>query len=84
MYEAEDMLADAEDWLSVNGQKLRKGSVAAAIANAKVIQDSHHNKNTQTQWASLIKISKQVLEPLGFYEVLSWNNKEIQDRCVSG
>lgn len=73
---AEDILKDNEDFIIRNNKKLRKGSITAAIQNVKQLV-KQPKKTEGPYWDELVKISKEVLEPLGFYQVLSWNDEEI-------
>ena len=72
----EDILSDSASYKD----GIRKGSVAAAIANAKqLLKTKPINWNSESG-IMLKKLSKQALEPLGLYEVLVWKNQEINSQ----
>lgn len=73
-----DVLGEEQNYLTTEtGVKLRKGSVAAAIANAKVLISNVPVKLEGPNWEELKKLSQSVLKPLGFYEVLRWKHIDL-------
>ena len=66
---AQDVLPDGEDFTVVNGHTLRKGSVAAFLANARVLEDANTSaadrQAAEQDFASLIP----TLDALGLFDV---------------
>ena len=76
---AEDILGDGQNYLTTEaGAKLRKGSITAAIANAKILTSENPVKLEGPNWEELKKISQSVLKPMDFYEIFSWKNSDIR------
>ena len=71
----EDVLRENENYAEFNGAKVRKGTIAAAIANAKLYLEDHNNVGALQQLMRL----KGDLKKVGLYDVLSWKDKELRD-----
>ena len=69
MTTAEDILPKEVNYVEVDGKSLRKGSVTAALKNIETMQKNGVDFNSE-EGQELIKISNEVLEPLGFYKHL--------------
>ena len=70
----EDVLKENESYAEFNGSKIRKGTIAAAIANAKLYLEDRNNKEALKQLMGL----KNDLIKVGIYEVLSWKDEELR------
>ena len=77
MAKAEDILPANTDHLEIDGKLLRKGSISAALKNVETLQ-KRGMEFESVEGKDLLKISKEVLLPLGFYEHLSWKNPKVQ------
>ncbi len=66
---AQDVLPDGEDFTTINGRALRKGSVAAFLANARILEDAGTSpadrQAAEDDFASLIP----TLDALGLFDV---------------
>ena len=77
MTTAEEIFPSGGDWLQRQGKQLRKGSITAAIQNVKTLRKQGINFDSSAG-KDLLEISRTTLEPLGFYEQLNWNSRQIQ------
>ncbi len=75
---AEDIIADHENYAVLNGVSIRKGTMAAALANADIFTATHSTafeknaaKNMLTELAAMLVNSL-------FSQHLMWKNPEIQ------
>jgi hypothetical protein len=73
---AEDILSDGNNYLDKDGLLLRKGTVAAAIANAKLyLEDRVNNKINLKEIQNL----NSSLKAIGLYDVLTWKDEELKE-----
>ena len=72
----EDILADDENTTVIQGQTVRKGSIAAVVANANVLAS---NETTKEQKQAALDIIKE-LAPLlvSVHEHIVWKNPTIE------
>ncbi len=75
---AKDILADNEDTKIINGIEIRKGTIAAALANAKILHSSSASAKEKEEAMKAIKASAPALVALGLHEHVIWKNPEIQ------
>lgn len=74
----EDILADDVNTLEKDGRILRKGSVAAALANAGVLASDAATKAEKAQALAILKELAPTLATLGMHEHVTWKNPIIQ------
>ncbi len=74
----EDILPDNMDFVEIQNQKLRKGTVAAVLANADVLLESKATKNEKNQALKTIKELVPSLITLGMHRHVIWRNPLIQ------
>lgn len=74
----EDILAEDQNYLEKDGLKLRKGSVAAFLANIKIVEDrSASEPQKQQAWAALQELVP-TLKALGIPEFVVFKNSKVQ------
>ncbi len=74
----EDILSDDESIKIIDGVPVRKGTIAAVMANAKILSDSSISPSEKSEALKTIKEYAPALVVLGVYEHMKWNNPEIQ------
>lgn len=72
----EDVLPDDQNFAEVNGIKIRKGTVAAALANADILQSSSATKFEKIAAKKILVELAPALVVL--HKHLTWKNPEIQ------
>lgn len=78
-YSPEDLLPDDKNHVEMNGTKIRKGTMGAALANAKIIESS--DATTEEKQAALIALKQlaPALIAFGLTTFLQWKNPIIQN-----
>ena len=74
----EDILADNQNFVIRNGQTIRKGTMAAAIANAEIFESPEASEEQKLAALDAIQDLAQSLINFGFNRFLSWKNPKIQ------
>jgi len=74
---AEQMLPDHVDQVDVNGTTIRKGTVAAFLANARVFTERDASKEARTRAEADIIAALPALRAIGLFDVL-----EIRDAAL--
>ncbi len=77
-YKPEDLMPDDKNYCEVNGKSIRKGSVAAALANAKIVESKNA---TAAQKKAALEALQQLAPALVDFELtrfMQWKNPEIQ------
>jgi hypothetical protein len=77
-FKPEDILADDVNELVVQGVTARKGTVAAALANANIIASMHTEEAEKAEARQAIKKLTPALVALELHKHLAWKNPEIQ------
>jgi hypothetical protein len=81
----EDILPDSINEVEINGIKARKGTVAAALANAKILASNDSTEIEKNDANEAIKELAPAMVALGLHHHLTWKNLEIQniiEECV--
>ena len=80
--QAQDVLPDGQDFVVKDGVTLRKGSVAAFIGNAQVLQNpgasAQARQDAQRDLVSLIP----VLDALGLFDVFELRSPQLRDEVA--
>ena len=80
--QAQDVLPDGQNFVVKDGVTLRKGSVAAFVGNAQVLQNpdasAQARQDAQRDLVSLIP----VLEALGLFDVFELRSPELRDEVA--
>lgn len=73
-----DILADNIDSKEINGLNVRKGTIAAVLANIDILESS--SSSTQLKQTALKTIKDLVpsLIALGLHKHVTWNNLHVQ------
>jgi len=74
----EDILSDDKNTTERNGLTLRKGTVAAALANVEIIESHSATKTEKAGAIAVIKELAPALIALGLSKHLNWKNPVIQ------
>ena len=75
----EDILPDGVDFVEIQNQKLRKGTVAAVLANADILADSEASENEKERALAVIKELTPGLVALNMHQHVIWKNPTIQN-----
>lgn len=76
--EPENILAEQEDYLIINGVKARKGTIAAVLQNAGILSSKNATQEEkQAAKTSIVNLSPALIA-LGMHEHVIWKNPEIQ------
>ncbi|AUT65871.1 hypothetical protein [Paraburkholderia terrae] len=75
---AEQLLPDHADHIDVRGTTIRKGTVAAFLANARVWSDAHASETARAQAAADIVDALPALHATGLFEVLEIRDPELR------
>lgn len=75
---AEQVLPDHVDQVVVQGATIRKGTIAAFLANACVWCDAHASGATRAQAAADIVDALPALHAIGLFDVLEIRNAELR------
>ncbi len=77
-YTPEDMLPDDKSYFEMNGKTIRKGSMAAALANAKVIDSNNTTQEEKQAALDTLKSLAPTLIAFELTEFMQWKNPIIQ------
>lgn len=75
----EDILPDGEDFVEIQNQKLRKGTVAATLANASILEDPMATKAEKEEALKAIQLVVPALVALKMHQHVMWKNPLIQN-----
>ena len=73
----EDILPDSVDHITIQGTSLRKGTVAAFLANVRIWLDEQANADARAQAEADLAATLPALHALGLFEVL-----EVRDAAL--
>ncbi len=74
----EDILPDDANFATLNNTVIRKGSIAAAIANVEVIESANTSNDEKNAAKEVLAALAQQLKTTNFVKHLTWNNPEVQ------
>jgi len=74
----EDILPDDKNFAELNGITVRKGTVAASLANAEILESTTATEKEKTEALECIKKLIPALVALGLTKHLHWKNPIIQ------
>jgi hypothetical protein len=74
-----DILPDDTNSVELQGRTLRKGSVAAFVANVKLLESDTTSPDERVAAARDLKELAPVLRDLGLFDVFSVRSAKIQD-----
>lgn len=77
-YTPEDMIPDDKSHFEMGGQTIRKGTMAAALANAEIVESTNSTATEKRDALNAIKELAPVLKAFGLVRFLTWKNPEIQ------
>lgn len=74
----EEILADGVDFTIRNGHKLRKGSIAAIVANIQVVEDENSLQEEKESSFTILKELSTTWFALEMDKYMNFKNKDIQ------
>ena len=74
----EDILGDNETFVQYEGGTVRKGSFAAIMANADILESHDANQQEKDAALEMIKSLLPLIVLSGAYKHITWNNPKIQ------
>lgn len=74
----EDILPENENYAVINGIKVRKGTIGAALKNATILASSLTDPTEKEEAKKIITELAPALVVLGMYEHVVWKNPNIQ------
>ena len=77
-YNPEDLIPDDKNHLESNGRAIRKGTMAAALANADIVDSSTSTPEQKQEALMALKKLAPTMKAFGFTKHLMWKNSEIQ------
>ena len=77
-YTPEDMIPDDKSHFEMGGKTIRKGTMAAALANAEIVESPDSTSQEKCDALNAIKELVPVLKAFGLARFLTWKNPEIQ------
>ncbi|MDQ0035255.1 hypothetical protein J2W30_003020 [Variovorax boronicumulans] len=80
--QAQDVLPDGQDFVLRNGLQLRKGSVAAFLANAQLLQDPNATAETKQAAERDLIALLPALEALGLFDVFELRSPALRDEVA--
>ncbi|MDP9891743.1 hypothetical protein J2W32_001962 [Variovorax boronicumulans] len=80
--QAQDVLPDGQDFVLRNGLQLRKGSVAAFLANAQLLQDPNATAEAKQAAERDLIALLPALEALGLFDVFELRSPALRDEVA--
>ena len=80
--QAQDGLPDGQDFVTRNGIPLRKGSVAAFLANAQLLQDPGATAEAMQAAERDLVALLPTLEALGLFDVFELRSPALRDKVA--
>ena len=74
----EDLLADGVDSTIINGMSIRKGTVAAFLANADILEDNHTNQQQKQDALNMLKELAPAIIKVGLHRHVVFKNTEVE------
>lgn len=80
--QAQDVLPDGQDFVTRNGLPLRKGSVAAFLANAQLLQDPGATAEARQAAERDLVALLPTLEALGLFDVFELRSPALREKVA--
>ncbi|ARG99850.1 hypothetical protein [Legionella micdadei] len=74
----EDIIADGADHTVINGTKVRKGSVAAFIANIEILQNPNSSTEDKDNALQAMKELAPAIVTVGLHHHVTFKNKQAE------
>ncbi|MBA4118490.1 MAG: hypothetical protein C0514_06325 [Candidatus Puniceispirillum sp.] len=75
----DDVLADNEDFVDLNGLKVRKGSIAAFLKNIDLFEDAHGSQAQKDAALGAMKDLAPAIVAAGLHKHATFKNKVIEE-----
>ena len=79
-YQPEDILPNNKNHVEINGKVIRKGTMGAALANAKIIESAQATPKEKQAAFNVLKTLAPSLIDFELTKFLQWKNPKIQ--CI--
>lgn len=73
-----DVLPDGVDTTEMNGVRVRKGTIAAVLANAEIFESDDTTDEDKLKAISMIEELAPAVVAIGLCKHVEWKNKKIQ------
>lgn len=77
-FKPENMISDEQSYFEKNGKTIRKGTMAAALANAEIIESQHSSDAEKQKAFNALEELAPILIAFGLTKFLTWKNPQIQ------
>ena len=77
-YKPEDLLPDDKNHFEKNGSTIRKGTIAAALANASIVESTTATAEEKQAALDAIKVLTPQLIAFELTKFMQWKNPQIQ------
>lgn len=74
----EDVLPNGEDFASINGKHVRKGTIAAFLANADVLEDKSANEQQKEEAICFLKTLAPDVIAIGLHKHVVFKNSCVE------
>lgn len=74
----EDVMPDNQDHVERDGKTIRKGTMAAALANAEIVESSTASAADKAVALDTLRELAPTIKAFGLMQFLTWNNPDIQ------
>lgn len=74
----EDLIPDDKDHVEMGGEIIRKGTMAAALANAEIIEALDATEAEKLAAMNALRKLVPILKTFGLTKFLTWKNPKIQ------
>lgn len=75
----EDIIADGADYTLIHGIKVRKGSVAAFIANIDILENPHSSSEDKNNALQMMKELAPAIVTVGLHHHVTFKNKQADE-----
>lgn len=75
----DDILADTEDFVELNGLTVRKGSIAAFLKNIELFEDSNSTEAQKAEALNMIKELAPAIIASGLHRQATFKNKIVEN-----
>jgi hypothetical protein len=84
----EDVLPDGVDTTAINGKMVRKGTIAAFLANADILENQHATEQQRREALNMMKELAPAVIAIGLHKHVIFKNSQVEqilvaaERCV--
>lgn len=78
----EDVLPDGVESVAINGKKVRKGTIAAFLANTDILEDSVATEKQKQEAKTLMKELAPAVIMIGLHKHVIFKNPEVEQILI--